>query len=306
MVGVAEPRPDRRTSFQSAHPVNTYENWSSLFEAEALDAVYVATPNHTHAELIEAAAVRGIRVLCEKPIATNLLDLKLIQAASEAAPERFQTAYDQRYHPAHGLIAQKVASGAMGTITQMRIHYACWLDDDWGKIPGTDNWRIDRKRAGGGAGFDLLPHCIDLVKVLLNDCVEYDHLIYQHQVHPYAKDRKAVDDGALMTIRTGRGTLVSIHVAYNCPEDQPRRRIEISGTKGYLEANNTMGQDPGGEVRMQIDGRTTTTGFPDHPVYGPFARQLDRVSRIWLLDRKPPFSFLNDIKAAADLIRLDT
>ena len=306
LVALAEPRADRRAALQRVTPLKTYEDWSTLFEAETLDAVYVATPNHTHAELVKAAAERGIRVLCEKPLATNLPDLETIRAASKAAPEWFQTAFDQRYHPAHGFIAHKIAEGALGTITQMRIHYACWVGDDWGKVPGTDNWRIDPKRAGGGAGFDLLPHCIDLVKVLLNDSVEDEHLIYQYRVHPYATEQKSVDDGALLSIRTGRGTLVSVHVAYNCPEDQPRRRIDISGTRGCLEAVNTMGQDPGGQVRVQIDGETTTTVFPEHPINGPFVRQLDAVSRLWLFDRTPPFSFASDLEAAADLVRLDT
>ena len=305
LVALAEPNAERRAALQQVRPIRTYSDWASMFKAETLDAVYIATPNHTHAELIKAAADRDIRVLCEKPLATNLADLKIIQAASKAVPEQFQTAFDQRYHPAHGFIAQKIAAGALGTITQMRIHYACWVGNDWGKVSATDNWRIDRKRAGGGAGFDLLPHCIDLVTVLLKDSVEDDNLIYQHRVHPYAKEQKSVDDGALLSIRTSRGILVSVHVAYNCPEDQPRRRIEISGTQGCLEAVNTMGQDPGGQVCMQIDGKTTTTVFPDHPIRGPFVRQLDALSRVWLYDREPPFPFANDLAAAANLIRID-
>ena len=305
LVGLAEPHPDRRVAFREIAQVETFENWQSMFANCSLDAVYIATPNHTHAELVEAAASKGIRVLCEKPLATNVPDLERIRIASRAAPERFQTAFDQRYHPAHARIAQMIARGDLGTVTQMRIHYACWVGDDWGKVPDTDNWRIDRQRAGGGAGFDLLPHCIDLVQTLLNDPIENSRLLYQHRVHPYATRDHQVDDGALVSARTKSGILVSIHVGYNCPENQPRRSIEISGSEGWLEAVNTMGQDPGGRIHVEIKGEAEEIVFPVDPLSGPFLRQLDAVSRIWINGREPLFPFEDDLKAAADLIAQD-
>ena len=39
-----------------------------------LDAVYIATPNHLHRPLAEAAARAGKHVLCEKPMATSAAD----------------------------------------------------------------------------------------------------------------------------------------------------------------------------------------------------------------------------------------
>jgi 1,5-anhydro-D-fructose reductase (1,5-anhydro-D-mannitol-forming) len=305
LVALAEPRSERREAFRKIAAVETFENWQSMFANCALDAVYIATPNHTHAELIEAAASKGIRILCEKPLATNAPDLERIRTAAKAAPERFQTAFDQRYHPAHALIAQVIGRGDLGTITQLRIHYACWVGGDWGKVPDTDNWRIDRQRAGGGAGFDLLPHCIDLVRTLLDDPIDDSQLLYQHRVHPYATGDRGVDDGALVSARTKSGILVSIHVGYNCPENQPRRRIDISGTGGWLEAENTMGQDPGGKIRMEVAGEPREIVFPNDLLSGPFLRQLDRVSRIWINGREPLFPFADDLEAAGDLIAQD-
>ena len=58
-----------------------------------------------------------------------------------------------------------------------------------------------------------------------------------------------------LTGLTASGVLASLHVAYNCPEGLPRRRLEVIGTAGQLVAENTMGQDPGGTV-IAIDGRT--------------------------------------------------
>ena len=305
LIALAEPHPGRRAAFQAIAPVEAFENWQAMLDHCSLDAVYIATPNDTHADLVEALASQGVRILCEKPLATNLHDLERIRRAAEESPGHFQTAFDQRYHPAHGQIAEMIACGDFGVITQTHIHYACWVDDDWGKVPDTENWRIDARRAGGGAGFDLLPHCVDLVAMLLDDSIDDMQLLYQHRVHSYATRHGGVDDGALMSMRTRGGVLVSVSVGYNCPEDQPRRSITITGTGGWLEAVNTMGQDPGGEVAFERNGRTGKTVLPEHILSGPFLRQLDSVSRTWMNRRAPAFPFPADLALADDLIRQD-
>jgi predicted dehydrogenase/SAM-dependent methyltransferase len=305
LVALAEPHPGRRAAFAAIVPVETFSEWQEMLDHCSLDAVYIATPNDTHADLVEALAHRGIRILCEKPLATNDSDLERIRSAAEASPAHFQTAFDQRFHPAHGQIAKLIARGDFGTITRVYIHYACWVGDDWSKVPDTENWRIDPRRAGGGAGFDLLPHCLDLIQMLLNDPIETMHLLYQHRAHAYAIEEGGVDDGALMSIRTRGGVLVSVSVGYNCPEDQPRRSITIAGTSGWLEAINTMGQDPGGEIRFESNGQRGTMAFPNRTLHGPFLRQLDSVSRVWINHREPDFPFSADLALADQLIRQD-
>lgn len=304
LVALADPHPDRRNAHASVAGLRTFADWRGMLADCRLDAVYIATPNDSHAEILEGVAAAGLRVLCEKPLATNLADLRRIRECSRGKPGFFQTAYDQRYHPAHLRLARRIAEGALGTVTQIRMHYACWVDGDWSKVPATDNWRIDPGRAGGGAGFDLLPHCLDLVSMLVDDSIADAHLLYQGKVHPYALDRR-IDDGALMALTTQGSILASIHVGYNCPEDQPRRRIEIIGTQGRVEADNTMGQDPGGELTWRLPTGVSREGFPSDPEAGPFVRQLDAVTRMWLRNDPPRFPFERDLELAERLIRCD-
>lgn len=304
LVGLADLRRERREAQAAVHGLRTFADWREMLAACPLDAVYIATPNDAHAEIFEGAAAAGLRVLCEKPLATNQPDLERMRHCSRHAPDFFQTAYDQRYHPAHLQLARRIAEGALGTVTQIRVHYACWVDGDWRKAEATENWRIDRRRAGGGAGFDLLPHCLDLVSVLVADSIVEAHLSYQSKVHDYAVTQ-TIDDGALLTLKTRSSILASIHVGYHCPEDQPRRRLEIMGTRGRVEALDTMGQDPGGELVWLLPTGITREKFPTGAEAGPFVRQLDAVSRMWLRGDVPPFSFQRDLTLAELLIRCD-
>ncbi len=213
-----------------------------------LEAVYVATPNHAHRALVEAAAARGLAVLCEKPMAANVTDAQAMVAACHRADVRYATAFDQRFHPAHQYAASLVRSAALGRIIAIRIVYACWLPPDW----SADNWRVDRNRAGGGALIDLAPHGLDLCTMLLGDRIANVVALGQARVHDYAD--ASVEDGAMLMARSEGGVLIQAHVAYNCPDALPRRRLEIIGTAAQLTAIDTMGQTPGGTLTLTDAG----------------------------------------------------
>ncbi len=159
-------------------------------------------------------------------------------------------------------------------MTAVRIVYACWLGPDWTQGRGAENWRVDQAKAGGGALMDLAPHGLDLVGFLLDEPLVTVAALLQHRVHAYA-----VDDGATVIGRTRSGVLATLHVAYNCPEALPRRRLEVVGTRGLIVAEATMGQEAGGTLTF-TDGATGASEplpVPD-AASSPFAEQVRRFS----------------------------
>lgn len=238
------------------------------------EAVYVATPNHAHRPVVEAALHRGLAVLCEKPLAATVDDADAMALASRG--HLAASAYDQRWHPAHRRIAAMVATGELGMVTAVRIVYGCWLPPTW--LPPGDstgeNWRADPARAGGGAYIDLAPHGLDLVGTLLGEDVVAATARLQRRVHDYP-----VDDGAVLTGETATGVLLSQHVSYNTPDELPRRRLEVVGTRGQLVAVDTMGQTPGGSLTF-LDARDgSSRDIPFDPGASPFALQLSAFER---------------------------
>ncbi|GAA4746535.1 Gfo/Idh/MocA family oxidoreductase [Modestobacter marinus] len=228
---------------------------AAFLATPGLDAVYVAVPNSAHRQVVEAAAAAGVAVLCEKPLAADLADAEAAVAAADRAGVLLGTAYDQRWHPAHVRLRELVPE--LGTVTAVRVVYCCWLPADWSPDGRPhDNWRIDPARAGGGAAIDLAPHGLDLAGVLLGEDVAELTALLQRRVQRYP-----VDDGALLIGRTAGGVLVDLHVAYNCPDALPRRRLEVVGTRGTAVAVDTMGQTPGGSLTL----------FRPEPVDVPFA-----------------------------------
>ena len=266
----------------------------TFLRTPGLDAVYIATPNHLHRPLTEAAARAGRHVLCEKPMATNAADAQAMIRACRDAGVQYGTAFDQRFQARHRMLQELAASGALGTITAARVHYACWTPRDW--VPPTqsshDNWRVDPARAGGGAFIDLAPHGLDLLQWIVGEPLVEVGCLLQRRVFDYP-----VDDGAVLMGRFANEALLTMNVAYNCPDAFPRRTLEIVGTNAMAVAVNTMGQTPGGTLTL-ADARTGAAcevPIPAAEDVSPFQKQIEAFSQS-LLDSTPfPFTPERDL-----------
>lgn len=270
------------------HNAAHYEDQEAFFAAPGMDAVYVATPNHLHAPVVQAAAAAGKHVMCEKPVAPTLAEARRMVAACEEAGVSYATAFDQRYHAAHRRLRGLVEEGVFGTVCSVHIHYACWLPPGWAK----DNWRVDPARAGGGAFVDLAPHGLDLVYYLLGEEIVEVSCLSQRRVFGYP-----VEDGAALVGRTVGGVLVIQHVSYNTPDAYPRRTLEIIGTEAMVIATNTMGQTPGGtlEIIDPKDGARTMVEIPPEEDRSPFLAQVEAFSASLLGGEPFPFSPEHDL-----------
>ena len=292
LVAVADPDPAARGAAEHAG-ARAYPDAASLAADPDVEAVYVATPNHLHLSGVEAAAAAGKAVLCEKPMATRLADAERMVAACRGAGVLYGTAFDQRHHPAHRAMRAEIAAGAIGRPTAIRIVYACWVGADWSAEAGRENWRIDAAKAGGGAMMDLAPHGFDLVEFLLGEPLVDVVATLQSRVQDYA-----LDDGAVLVGQTASGIIATLHVAYNCPEALPRRRLEVVGSDGMLVAENTMGQDGGGRV-VRIDGRTGERSALTFPQTSPFTEQVRAFGAALRAGGSEEFSAARDLGTTA-------
>ena len=296
LVAAFDPRAHAAEALAADRPHTSLEG---LLADDAVGAVYVCTPNHLHAKQACAAAEAGKPVLCEKPTARTAAEAEGMVTTMERRGVPIATAYDQRYHPAHLELKQRIDAGVLGTLTCVRIHYACWTGRDW-TAPGDaahDNWRVDPARAGGGAMIDLAPHGLDLFQTLAGEPIEDVACFLQRRVHTDTP----VDDGAVLSARTASGVLLSHTVAYNRPEAFPRRTLEVYGTDGMARLENTMGQDPGGTMTITraADGSSQTITFPPDG-RSPFLNLVEAFADA--VTGGPPWPF--DLRADLHTMRL--
>ena len=170
VVAIADlAEPARAAARRRVPGVSVYPALAPMLADGGFDAIYIATPNDSHRAATEQALAAGKPVLCEKPMAATLADAEAMAAAARSSGLVYGTAFDQRFHPAHAAMRAAIAGGAIGTVTAIRIVYACWLPPEWRCGDALGNWRADPNTAGGGAMMDLAPHGLDLATYLLGE-----------------------------------------------------------------------------------------------------------------------------------------
>lgn len=254
LAAIADPSEVSRMRAK-ADGIAAFASLDAMLAEADCDIVYVATPNDRHAETVRDVVKHGLPVLCEKPMAATLADAEAIAAAVAGSRVVYGTAFDQRHHPAHAAMRERIRANAIGKPIAVRIVYGCWVGPLWSPA-GNDNWRADPTAAGGGATIDLSLHGLDLVQFLLGEPISRLHITLQRRVHAYT-----VDDGGMLVGRTAAGVLVSSHVAYNNLENLPRRRLEVLGAAGLLVAIDTMGQTAGGTVTLHQGDAVENVAF---------------------------------------------
>jgi 1,5-anhydro-D-fructose reductase (1,5-anhydro-D-mannitol-forming) len=83
VVAAADLDPSTVSRYAGEHPAIRFTTNPAEVIAAEVDAVYIATPPATHAELTEAAFAAGHSVFCEKPLAISLADgQRMLEAAA--------------------------------------------------------------------------------------------------------------------------------------------------------------------------------------------------------------------------------
>ena len=115
---------ERAERLASACGARAYSDAAALMADPAVDAVLIATPDATHADLTIAAIEAGKPALCEKPLATTAADAQGVLRAELAAGRRLtQVGFMRVYDRSHAEVRQLLQRGDIGRALRFRgIH----------------------------------------------------------------------------------------------------------------------------------------------------------------------------------------
>jgi predicted dehydrogenase len=135
---------------QSLEPVKVHSTYQDLLDDPDIDAVYISLANHQHCEWSTKALQAGKHVLCEKPIAMDAKEARLMADAAKENNRVLVEAVWTRWHPRFIRMVELVQSGAIGEIKAIDASFT---------FPGTleGNYRL-LPEMGGGSLFDVGPY----------------------------------------------------------------------------------------------------------------------------------------------------
>jgi len=111
-----------------------YADYRELLEREAVDAVMVATPDHTHAVIVMAALKKGKHVYCEKPLAYTVHEARALTEAARRAKVATQLGNQGQASEEARLTQEIILDGAIGAVREVHVNRgACFWDPPaWG------------------------------------------------------------------------------------------------------------------------------------------------------------------------------
>ena len=142
-------------------PLTIYRDLNEACLDEAVDAIVIATPNHTHRDVLHAVASSHKPVLLEKPMATTLADAMDIVNLARGYPAVIQLGMQYRFKAQYVEALQAVtAQSALGEVktVAMSEYRPPFLDkvNQWNKF----------NRNSGGTLVEKCCHYFDLINVV--------------------------------------------------------------------------------------------------------------------------------------------
>ncbi|KAF7597358.1 hypothetical protein BBP40_006299 [Aspergillus hancockii] len=207
-----------------------YSNYHDMLAHHGLQAVWVSTSTDVHASQTLAAIEKGIHVLCEKPLSTDLEEAQSVVDTAKRHPELkvmagFSRRFDASYRDASEKIFQRKA---IGNPFMVRSN-TCDLRDDTGFF-------VRYASRNGGIFVDCAIHDIDLSLWYLGNPIPkacWGAGTLQH--HPELKELSDVDNAVGMVEFWG-GKIAYFY----CSRTQAHGHdvcTEITGTDGKIMVN---------------------------------------------------------------------
>ncbi|WP_298785598.1 Gfo/Idh/MocA family protein [uncultured Marinococcus sp.] len=217
-----------------------YSDYDALLDDPEIDVVYIPLPNSLHAEWVKKAAEKGKNILCEKPAALTVREVKEMYEVCEKNNVLCLEALMYQFQPQHERVKQIIQSGEIGEVKLMRAGMSFMLEQLDGNI------RMN-KELGGGSVYDLGCYCIHAVRSMTGSEPATVHAF--ENKHP----EYGVDMSAFVSMKMENG----MNASFDCSMEMSgtRQFYEIVGTKGTIEVPKAFvpPEDGVGAVRINLD-----------------------------------------------------
>jgi predicted dehydrogenase len=188
-------------------PARTTSRLDDLLDDDALDAVVIATPVPTHAELATRVLAARKHCFVEKPLARSEQEAEEVVDAARAAARVLMVGHLLEYHPGVERLAELVRSGDLG---ELRYIYSNRLN-------------LGKHRQDENALWSLGAHDLSVILMLAGEEPYEWTALGESYVKP------GVEDVVFALMRFRSGLIAHMHLSWLDPHKE--RRFTVVGSK---------------------------------------------------------------------------
>ena len=136
---------------------NVYKDYKDLLARDDIDGVVVVVPNYLHHKITIDALKSGKHVLCEKPPALSVKEVREMFEASRKYGRKLLIGLTWRFRKLSRVFKDLVAQGEIGEPYLVKAYMIRRAG-----IPGYGSWFTIKEKAGAGPLYDIGVHVLDL------------------------------------------------------------------------------------------------------------------------------------------------
>ena len=211
-----------------------FSDHEDLIASGLCDAVVVASPNHTHIDVLPDLTRAGLHVLAEKPLCTTVEDCR---TAVESVGDHDAVVWmgmEYRYKPPIARLVEEVKNGAVG-----RVHMVAIREHRFPFLEKVGNWNRFNRNTGGTLVekcchfFDLMNLIIDAepVRIYASGGQSVNHVD-----ELYDGEAPDILDNAYVVVDYDNGARAMLDLCMFAEGSRNEQEIAVTGDVGKVEA----------------------------------------------------------------------
>lgn len=201
-----------------------YEDYRRMLADIQPDVTVITTPHYLHPQMTIDALHAGSHVLCEKPMATQVVDADRMVAAAKETGKLLAINFQQRLRPEVLAAKKLIQEGRLGELQRVSL-VVPWPRSY--RYYAMASWRATWWGEGGGVLLNQGPHDLDLVCHLAGmprRVISWNRTNF-HKIE--------VEDTISAMLEWDNGATGYLHIS--TAESGPKSNLELVGTKGSLQ-----------------------------------------------------------------------
>jgi len=237
VTAIADPHPESRelaTLTAAGDPLTCFASHQDLVESGLVDAVVIATPNMTHADVLRDVLASPLPVLVEKPLCTTVADCRAVVELTRARDAIVWVGLEYRYMPPVARLVETVHNGAVGRVRMVSIreHRFPFLEKvgDWNRFNRNTGGTLVEKCCHF---FDLMNHIVGAppVRVFASGAQDVNHLDER-----YDGETPDILDNAFVIVDYADGTRALLDLCMFAEGSEHQEELSVVGDAGKVEA----------------------------------------------------------------------
>ncbi len=237
VTAVADPDAGSRAAGAAAAGIGdegVFSDHRDLIASGLCDAIVVASPNHTHIDILPDVLHAGLHVLAEKPLCTTVEDCRTVIEAAEGYDGVAWMGMEYRYKPAIARLVEEVNEGTAG-----RVHMVAIREHRFPFLVKVGDWNRFNRNTGGTL-VEKCCHFFDLmnlitgaepVRVYASGGQSVNHLD-----ETYDGEVPDILDNAYVIVDYDGGARAMLDLCMFAEGSRNEQEIAVTGDAGKVEA----------------------------------------------------------------------